>query len=116
MDSLFILLFYCVYVSWLTFWPASSISSTSPHFTSGNHQSVLFLLIYLFFYISLSSDFFFLITEFIALSICYVLITGLISWDTSGNQIEKNASPVEEITGGFREQKWQAIISNTYVD
>lgn len=71
--------------------------------------------IYLFFYISLSS-YFFLITEFIALSICYMLITGLISWDTSGNQIEKNASPVEEITGGFREQKWQAIISNIYVD
>ena len=33
--------------------------------------------IYLFFYISLSS-YFFLITEFIALSICYMLITGLL--------------------------------------
>ena len=45
--------FYLVYVYWFTFWPASSISSTSPHLTPGNQQSVLFLLIYLFFYISL---------------------------------------------------------------
>lgn len=98
--------FYLVYVYCFTFWAASSISSTSPQLTSGNHQSVLFLLIYLFIFLYFFIQWFF--SNYLIYCIEHLLCAHhwfhLLGYLREPNR-EKCLS-YGEITGGFREHKW----------